>query len=139
MPINGKGAKTLQSAHDTRLPITFPILTKLVDSVEHVCVTEWTKRLFCSMFLLAFFGDSLKQDPRPQDPRPQLYKYVLVATSAILVLRCYQGAYTTSLVLSRRLITLDGPLPGFQPADVVYRKRSVKERATCCLSCTWLH
>ncbi len=51
-----QGAKNLNPTCDPRLPITLPILFRLVDALRHVCVTTWHCTLFRSMFLMAFFG-----------------------------------------------------------------------------------
>lgn len=51
-----QGAKHMNPTCDSRLPITLPILSRLVDSLGHVCVTPWCRTLYRSMFLMAFFG-----------------------------------------------------------------------------------
>ncbi|XP_077979653.1 uncharacterized protein LOC144434995 [Glandiceps talaboti] len=49
-------AKKLDPRIDVRLPISQPILHKLVQSIEHTITTRYQQSLFRAMFLLAFHG-----------------------------------------------------------------------------------
>jgi len=51
-----EGAKRKRSTFDTRLPITHPILLRLVDSLERLGLSLWDRVMFRSMYLLAFFA-----------------------------------------------------------------------------------
>ena len=51
-----QGAKNCNPCCDLRLPITLPILYRLVDSIDHICTTPWDRLLYRSMYLLAFFA-----------------------------------------------------------------------------------
>ena len=51
-----QGARRARPQCDTRLPITFPILMKLVDSLPHICDSYWDRSLYRCMYLMAFFA-----------------------------------------------------------------------------------
>lgn len=51
-----QGVKNLRPSQDARLPITIPILRKLVSSIGTIGSTRWEKLMFKSMFLLAFYA-----------------------------------------------------------------------------------
>lgn len=51
-----QGAKNGNPHVDTRLPITLPILLRLVDSLDHLSTSRWNRNLYRSMYLLAFFA-----------------------------------------------------------------------------------
>lgn len=51
-----QGAKNCSPHGDSRLPITLPILMRLVDSLEHTCHSHRNKVMFQCMYLMAFFG-----------------------------------------------------------------------------------
>ncbi|XP_062616410.1 uncharacterized protein LOC134278099 [Saccostrea cucullata] len=50
------GFKQLKHRKDSRSPITFPLLVKLIDSLQHVCRNYYEKLLFSSAYGLAFFA-----------------------------------------------------------------------------------
>lgn len=50
------GYKNLRNKQDSRLPITFPILSKLPHALSNVCKQVYEKILFKTAFILAFFG-----------------------------------------------------------------------------------
>ena len=49
-----RGAQRLAPSYDMRLPITVPILDKLVHALQSTCQSIYYYRLFVSMFLFAF-------------------------------------------------------------------------------------
>jgi hypothetical protein len=51
-----KGAGRDAGTPDTRLPITPPLLTKMIDALPHICSSPYEIKLFKCVFLLAFFG-----------------------------------------------------------------------------------
>lgn len=51
-----QGVKNLRPSQDSRLPITVPILRKLVSIMGIIGSTSWEKLMFKSMFLLAFYA-----------------------------------------------------------------------------------
>ena len=53
--LQGEGAYGQASVRYT-LPITLPVLMKLVDSLAHICDSYWDRSLYRCMYLLAFFA-----------------------------------------------------------------------------------
>ncbi|XP_041470930.1 uncharacterized protein LOC121420388 [Lytechinus variegatus] len=50
------GCRRKFAQHDTRCPITFPILKSLIHAIPHVCPNSYNQALFRAAFLVAFFG-----------------------------------------------------------------------------------
>lgn len=50
------GAKRSRPQFDCRLPITRPILHRLLEALPHVCSLPYYQTLYCSMFLVAFYA-----------------------------------------------------------------------------------
>ena len=51
-----QGARRARPQCDTRLPITFPILMKLVDCLPHICDSYWDRSSYGCVYLMAFFA-----------------------------------------------------------------------------------
>ena len=51
-----EGFRRSNSKPDSRLPITFPILVKIVHSLPFVCSSTFEAILFKTAYLLAYFG-----------------------------------------------------------------------------------
>ena len=51
-----EGSKRLKSCADSRRPITFPILSRLIQVLPAICKSTYEVSLFKAAFLLAFFG-----------------------------------------------------------------------------------
>ena len=51
-----EGCKRLKSGVDSRRPITFQILKRLIQVLPSICKSSYEASLFKAVFLLAFFG-----------------------------------------------------------------------------------
>ncbi|XP_061196930.1 uncharacterized protein LOC133205188 isoform X2 [Saccostrea echinata] len=83
------GFKQLKHRKDSRSPITFPLLVKIIDSLQHVCRNYYEKLLFSSAYGLAFFAllrvgeiTSTKANP-PSSPLS--IQNVSISQSSILI------------------------------------------------------
>ena len=51
-----KGYQSTSSTFDVRLPITHPVLVKLIQAFEHVCSSAYEVKLLAAMCSLAFYS-----------------------------------------------------------------------------------
>ena len=51
-----EGCRRLKPSYDSRCPITFPVLQRLVDILSPICTSFYEATLFRAAFVLAFFG-----------------------------------------------------------------------------------
>ena len=50
------GCRRRNNSHDTRRPITFDILRRIIPALQSVCSSQYEALLFCVALLLAFVG-----------------------------------------------------------------------------------